>query len=68
MNSQRLIVLEFLKENGSMTLQQAENLGISRLPSLIHRLRGEGHDIELLSGWRERPSMYIFNPPKKFKK
>lgn len=69
--SQNLIVLAFLEKNGSITLQQAEDLGISRLPAIVHRLRARGHDIELLSGWRERPSMYVYNvhqPPKKAKR
>ena len=66
--SQRLIVLEFLQQNGSITEQQALNLGIKRLAVMINRLRDQGHDIELLSGWRERPSMYIYNLHKETKK
>ena len=65
--SQRLIVLEFLQQNGSITEQQAFNLGITRLSALIKRLRDQGHDIELLSGWRERPPMYIYNLHKETK-
>ena len=61
MNSQRLIVLHFLQQNGSITEQQAKNIGVNRLASLINRLRNQGHDIELLTGWRERPSMYVLN-------
>jgi hypothetical protein len=61
MNSQRLIVLEFLQRNGSMTDQQAKNLGITRLSALINRLRNQGHDIEMITGWRDRPSMYVYN-------
>lgn len=61
MTSQRVIVLAFLEQNGSITEQQAKNLGVNRLPSLINRLRSQGHNIELLSGWRDRPSMYVYN-------
>jgi hypothetical protein len=61
MNSQRLILLHFLQQNGSITEQQAINIGVKRLSSLINRLRNQGHDIELLNGWGERPSMYVYN-------
>ena len=61
MTSQRMIVLAFLQQNGSITEQQAKNLGVNRLASLINRLRIQGHNIELLSGWQDRPSMYVYN-------
>lgn len=61
MTSQRVIVLAFLEQNGSITEQQAKNLGVNRLASLINRLRSQGHNIELLSRWQDRPSMYVYN-------
>lgn len=61
MTSQRMIVLAFLEQNGSITEQQAKNLGVNRLASLINRLRSQGHNIELLSRWQDRPSMYVYN-------
>lgn len=61
MTSQRVIVLAFLQQNGSITEQQAKNLGVNRLASLINRLRSQGHNIELLSRWQDRPSMYVYN-------
>lgn len=61
MTSQRVIVLAFLQQNGSITEQQAKNLGVNRLSSLINRLRSQGHNIELLSGWQDKPSMYVYN-------
>lgn len=66
MKSQRVLLLEFLMINKSITEQQAKNLKINRLSSLINRLRNQGHVIDLLIGWGDNPSMYIYN--KKTKK
>ncbi len=53
-DSQRKQVLCFLKENGSITPDQADELCASkRLASIINRLRNAGHNIttEMVDGY-----------------
>jgi len=61
MKSQRLIVLDFLIKNKSITEKQCKKLKVNRLSSLINRLRNQGHNIELLNGWGDKDSVYIYN-------
>lgn len=44
--SQATDVIDFIKENGSITTMQAFGLGITRLASRVHEMRAVGIPIE----------------------
>ena len=46
------VVLNYMRENKSITTQKAFALGVTRLSSIIHRLRNRGYEIstELVKG------------------
>ena len=43
---QAQLIIDYMRKNGSITTMQAFEMGITRLASRIHDLRGMGLDIE----------------------
>lgn len=44
--SQATDIIEFIRDNGSITTMQAFGLGITRLASRVHDLRAHGIDVQ----------------------
>lgn len=53
------LVLEYIKQNGSITQRTAaEDLNVWRLSSVINRLRGSGHQIVTISRTGDNGARY----------
>lgn len=56
METQNEMILNYIKQNGSITNYEAFELGCCRLSGRIHELRAEGYPIAMVRETKKSPS------------